>query len=168
MSVRVRFRGYSIDTRVDAVPPQPIRSVRRNATVQLDHLALFRHPDLANYVAEIVALWSRIDSELGAILAYMLKGDVRSSVAMYSALTSSQAQMAALEAAAGVSLPPDDLKLFGAVIKLIKRAGAKRNKLAHWLWAVGRVTRDCRRSSSRRSRDNITAACTYERIRTSD
>ncbi len=116
------------------MPPQPIRSVRRNATVQLDPFALRRHPDLAARVAEIIAVWSRVDSELGGILAYMLKGGARPSIAMYSALTSSAAQMAALEAAARVSLSPDDLGLFRAILVLVKRAGAKRNKIAHWLW----------------------------------
>lgn len=113
------------------MPPQPICSVRRNATASVDHLTLRRHPDLAARVADIIAIWSCIDLQLGAILAFMVKGDVRSSIAMYSALTSSQAQMAVLEAAARISLSPDDLNLFGAVLTLVKRAGAKRNKLAH-------------------------------------
>jgi hypothetical protein len=116
------------------MPPQPLSSVRRNATVRLDPLAPERRPALAGRIATIIAIWSRIDSDLAAILAYMLKGELSAAIAMYSALTSSQAQMAALEAAARVSLADADRPLFGAVLSLVKRAGAKRNRIAHWLW----------------------------------
>ena len=124
------------------MPPQPLRSVRRRATALVDHDALLRHPQLAARIASAIALWARIDAELGAILAFMLKGDVRPSIAMYAALTSSQAQMAALEAAARASLAADDRKLFGAVLVLVKRAGAKRNKIAHWLWGESPEIKD--------------------------
>jgi hypothetical protein len=116
------------------MPPQPVRSVRRNATVLISHEALLRHPKLATSMAYAIAVWSRIDAELGTILAYMLKGDTQAAVAMYAALTSSQAKMDALEAAARVSLVGDDRRLFAAVLILVKRAGAKRNRVAHWLW----------------------------------
>jgi hypothetical protein len=124
------------------MPPQPLRSVRRRATASIDHDALLRHPQLSARIGRAIALWARIDAELGAILAFMIKGDARSSIAMYAALTSSQAQMAALEAAARASLTADDLKLFGAVLVLVKRAGAKRNEIAHWLWGESLEIKD--------------------------
>jgi hypothetical protein len=117
------------------MPPQPIRSVRRNATAIADPAAVRRYPNLATDIAEIVALWSRVDTALGAILAYMLKAGVRASTAMYGAILSSQAQMDALEAAAKATLNKRDFELFGAVMVVIKRAGAKRHKIAHWIWA---------------------------------
>jgi hypothetical protein len=116
------------------MPPQPILRVRRNATANIDPSALRRHPDLAVCIADIVAIWARIDSDLGSALAFMLNGAIRPAVAMYGALTSAQAQMAALEAAARECLSPENLDLFGAVIVLVKQAGAKRNKIVHWLW----------------------------------
>jgi hypothetical protein len=116
------------------MPPQPLRSVRRNATAVGDPAALRRYPALAADLGEIIALWSRIESTLGIALAMMLKAGVRVSVAMYGAILSSQAQMDALEAAARVTLGPEDFRLFGAVLTLVKRAGSKRHKLAHWLW----------------------------------
>jgi hypothetical protein len=64
----------------------------------------------------------------------MLKGGVRASMAMYGAIRSSQTQMAALEAAARTTLQQDDFRLFSAVMTLVKRAGLKRHKVAHWVW----------------------------------
>ena len=53
-----------------------------------------------------------------------------------SALSSSAAQMAALQAAADVALSRERLELFGALLILVKRAATKRNKIAHWLWGT--------------------------------
>jgi hypothetical protein len=117
------------------MPPQPLLKVRRNAkAIANPTVAFHRNPALAVHVAEVIASWARVESQLGTILALMLKGGVRASVAMYGAIRNAQAQLDALEAAAKVTLLPDDLRLFSAVMILVKRAGAKRHKMAHWLW----------------------------------
>jgi len=64
----------------------------------------------------------------------MLNAGVRVSMAMYAAIRNSKIQMDVLEAAARLSLSTEDLELFGAILILVKRAGAKRHKLAHGLW----------------------------------
>jgi hypothetical protein len=77
-----------------------------------------------------------VDAELAGILAFMLRGDTRSAIAMYGTLTSSQAKIRALQAAARAALTRDDLRLFRAILALVRRAAEKRNKIAHWLWGV--------------------------------
>jgi hypothetical protein len=116
------------------MPPQPLRSIRRNATAIADANALARFPAMAAQIGTIVAVWSRVESLLGTVLAFMLKSGIRVSMAMYSVILNSQIQMAVLKAAAKVVLTPDDFKLFSAVLILVNRAGQKRHKLAHWSW----------------------------------
>jgi hypothetical protein len=113
------------------MPPQP---VRHKGTVQIQHDALLRHKELAAALGYAIALWSYIDSELGAILAYMLKGDRRPAIAMYGAFNSFRTKLTALNAAAKSSLDHADLRLFKAVIKLVERGAKKRDMLAHWVW----------------------------------
>jgi hypothetical protein len=124
------------------MPPQPLSRVRPKADAIADPGALRRVPAIAAHVGEIVATWARIESTLGITLAGMLDAGVRASVAIYAAILNSKAQMDALEAAAKVTLEPKDFKLFGAVIILIKRAGSKRHKLAHWLWGYAPEIKD--------------------------
>jgi hypothetical protein len=63
-------------------------------------------------------------------------------MAMYGALTSTQAQMAALQAAAKASLSPEHLELFSALLVVVKRSAVHRNKVAHWLWGISEQVPD--------------------------
>lgn len=115
------------------MPPQPLLSKCRDATLSADYLALRQHPTLAASIAEITATWAQIECNLGVILARMLGAAARASMAMYGALKST-AQMAALQAAADATLTPERLELFGVMIAVVKRAAFKRNRVVHWLW----------------------------------
>jgi hypothetical protein len=117
------------------MPPQPIWSIREDAKATANPNMIRRQPALAVHIAEIIALWSRIETTLGGVLALMLDAGVRPSMAMYGAIQNSRAQMDALEAAAKSVLSEGDFELFGAVMTIIKRAAAKRHKIAHWVWA---------------------------------
>jgi hypothetical protein len=118
------------------MPPQPLLSVRRDATLSVDPLALREHPALSLYIAEITATWAQIDCNLGVILARMLGAAARPSMAMYSALTGASAQRAALRAAAEASLLPAHLEVFKIILLLAKRLGNKRNQIVHGLWGA--------------------------------
>jgi hypothetical protein len=118
------------------MPPQPLLSVRRDAAVNVEPITLRQYPDLARSISDVIATWSQVECNLGVLLARMLGAAARPSMAMYSALSSSAAQMAALQAAADVALSRERLELFGALLILVKRAATKRNKIAHWLWGT--------------------------------
>jgi hypothetical protein len=113
------------------MPPQPLLSVRRDAAVNVEPITLRQYPDLARSISDVIATWSQAECNLGVLLARMLGAAARPSMAMYSALSSSAAQMAALQAAADVALSRERLELFGALLILVKRAATKRNKIAH-------------------------------------
>jgi hypothetical protein len=117
------------------MPPQPLSSKRKiGAHVSLDPIALRKNAPAAAKVAHAIALWARIESTLGTILARMLGGEARPLIAMYEAIRNSQTQIDVLEAAAKVALSPDALELFGALMVLVKQAGKIRHRFAHWLW----------------------------------
>jgi|SRR5579863_9682037 len=120
------------------MPPQTVSSKRRDAEVNLDPIALRRHPELAARIADAIAFWSRIESILGSILGRMLGSQARPSIAMYEAIRSSQVQMDVLEAAANAALSPENLEVFNPLLVAVKHAGAARHKIAHWLWADSR------------------------------
>ena len=116
------------------MPPQPVSSKRRDAKIDLDPIALRRHAELAPRISDVIAYWARIESVLGTILGRMLGTHARPSIAMYEAIRSTQTQMDVLEAAAKVALAPENFEVFSPLMVVVKRAGNKRNKVAHWLW----------------------------------
>lgn len=122
------------------MPPQPLSSIRRDAIAIGDPSVLHRYPAIAVRLGEVIATWARIESTLGYILAIMLKSGVHASMAMYAAILNSRIQLDALEAVARVTLSQSDFEIFGAVITLVKRAGAKRHRLAHWNWGYSPET----------------------------
>jgi hypothetical protein len=125
------------------MPPQPLSSFQSKASVNIGGKALRQHPNLSARIAEIIAYWSSIEASLGRILGRMLGGNARPAIAMYAAIRNSQAQMAALEAAAKEVLDSVDIELFGAVLAVVKRAGGKRHKIAHWIWGEASGVPDC-------------------------
>ncbi len=84
---------------------------------------------------EIISRWSEIDSLLTSTLVTALGGKAEPAIAMLSALTSSQAQLAALQAGIATVLAGERKAIFEAAIILIKKAQKHRHILAHWLWA---------------------------------
>jgi hypothetical protein len=118
------------------MPPQPLTSINRNAKFSADPISIRRYPELAGYISDVIATWGHVECSLGVILARMLGGAARPSMAMYTAIVSTSAQMAALQAAAEEVLSPERLELMGALLIVVKRAAAKRNKIAHWIWGI--------------------------------
>lgn len=65
----------------------------------------------------------------------MLGATARPAAAMFAALTSTQAQMAALRAATDSLVQPREMEMFEIVVSFVGSALKERNRVAHWLWA---------------------------------
>ena len=89
------------------MPPQPLSNVRSTATVFVGASSTtYACPALARLVAEALATWGDIEYQFAGMLTTMLGATAAPAVAMFNALTSSVAQIAALEGAASVALGP--------------------------------------------------------------
>jgi hypothetical protein len=117
------------------MPPQPLSNVKRNARVFSEPVALRRNPELATLIGDVISLWSHIEANLSVVLVRMLEGGVRSGAAMYRAVQSFRAQMAILEAVARITIEPEHVAAFEAVLALVRSVAKKRDKLVHWIWA---------------------------------
>jgi len=84
-----------------------------------------------------MATWADIEYQFGGMLITMLGANAAPAAAMFSALTSSVAQLAALEAAAASVLgaASREYELFGVVMREATRAATHRHRFAHWCWA---------------------------------
>jgi L-alanine-DL-glutamate epimerase-like enolase superfamily enzyme len=120
------------------MPPQPLHSVRPKAKVTVDHVGITDRPELAQLLGTAIAIWAHVESSLAGLLAGILGGKpAETPIAMYSALTSTASQYAALRAAADTALhDSDSKKLFEAIYHLVTRNSNARHKFAHWLWAT--------------------------------
>lgn len=90
----------------------------------------------------VIACWAHIEGDLGSLLARMLKADIATGVAMYQALTSSDAKRAALAAAAAQALPEWQQLLLLAVQKATKASRDQRNDFAHAAWGNAKEVPD--------------------------
>jgi hypothetical protein len=119
------------------MPPQPLSSVRSDARLYVGAGSAIHRPLLAQLVAHAVANWADIGYQLGGMLATMLGADAAPSIAMFYALSSSAAQIAALGAAAESILGRGsrDLEVFELVMLQAKKAATHRHRFAHWPWA---------------------------------
>jgi hypothetical protein len=122
--------------------PQPLSRVRPKAYVLFDPKALTERPELAVLVARAIATWSEIEAQMGAILVRMLGAKAEPALAMFQALTSAPAQLAALDAAAETALPAQDKDLFDAVMVVVRSSAAQRHDLAHRQWGYSEEIKD--------------------------
>jgi len=97
--------------------------------------SLRARPQLAALVSEAIASWADVQFGLGVVLSALTGAGAEQAVAMFLALTSSAAQLAALRAAAEVKLTREELELFQAVMIAVGAVEKQRNKLAHHIWA---------------------------------
>jgi hypothetical protein len=107
-------------------PPQGITMQPDNASKQ---------PELAALVAQAISVWSLVEFTLATALVDMLGARASPAIAMYGALTSSAAQVAALTAAAETALGEREHELFEALMFLYRPLARQRHKFAHWIWA---------------------------------
>ena len=127
-----------------AMAPRPLKSVSKQAIAfAMDREALERKPELAKMAMDTIALWSSIEVRLSSVLVELLGAQARPAMAMFSALTSSQAQMAALTAAAQTVLPAEYAQVFESAMVVVRRAAKLRHKFAHWVWGYSDSFPDC-------------------------
>lgn len=100
-------------------------------------------PEISNAVATIMAIWAEIDMHYGRLLAYFVKGNHLTIMAMYESLRSDEVKMDVLLAAARQSLSVEDYTLIQAIVLSCKTARRQRNIFAHHIYysIVGR--NDC-------------------------
>lgn len=116
--------------------PQPLSSLKRKVPIRLGGLdAADERPELALLAAKVIAVAAELEANMGELLAAMLGNKARPAVQMFHALSSTNAQTAALEAAAEAALPGHELSLFRIIMGMVKRAAKRRNMIAHWNWA---------------------------------
>lgn len=111
--------------------PQPLtKNIERDGSPD----AITRAPELALDIAVITTFWSRVDQQLGLLLAHCLRSSAAIGVEMYNALSSSASQQAVLRAVVSRSLLPDELAAFEKVMKIVKVARSQRNIVVHGIW----------------------------------
>ena len=119
------------------MPPHPLSQVRSDAHVIAGpgSQTFDRRPALTPYIAKIIAEWWYNEANFCTLLTYFLSAEAGPVMAMMQALRSSSAQFDMIEAAASNKLYDPELEAFEAVMKIVRRAASKRNKIAHHLWA---------------------------------
>lgn len=116
------------------MPPQPLSSVNSTTPVLFHPKALTERPELAVLVSRAIAGWSEIEGQMGYMLVRMLGASAEPALAMYSALTSARAQIAATKSAAAAVLDAERLEMFEAVLRIASSVSGKRHHLAHRTW----------------------------------
>jgi len=117
------------------MPPQPLSSVKSDARIIPNPGVLRAQPTLAPLIADVISLWSHIEANLATVLARMLVASAQAGMAMYQAVRSPNAQFDMLKALARETLAPAQLPIFEAAMRLVRRFGRQRDRIAHWLWA---------------------------------
>ncbi|MHB1233898.1 MAG: hypothetical protein ACYCZQ_15135 [Burkholderiales bacterium] len=113
----------------------PLSRVKPKAALSVvPPTAMSERPTLAVKVAEVISIWSAIESEILSIATDILDTDYVAVAAMLGALTSSEAKTAALVAAATEVLNRTDLALFNKVREATKASRNRRNEFAHHIW----------------------------------
>lgn len=137
-------RASSLSIASPVMAPKPLNQLTRKPVGYVTGPdGLHHRPELAKLVMDMIATWSIIEARLSNVLVKLLGAQARPAMAMFSALTSSQAQIAALKAAAITILPPPYRKTFEAAIIVLRRVAKKRHMLAHWIWAYSGTFQEC-------------------------
>lgn len=116
------------------MPPQPLSRVRPLATVLLSPTAIAERPKLGLLVAEAIATYSDIEAQIALVMTRFLSAKAAPALAMFEAITSANAQLAAASAAASTVLDAQDMELFEVVVWITGNVAKDRHKLAHNQW----------------------------------
>jgi hypothetical protein len=94
-----------------------------------------KRPALAAKVAQCISEFSNIETMLPVLLAFMLKSDPKTALAMFGSLENRAAQLRLLNAAAEQVLDEDRFDCWTVLqAKFIKRCMKERDRFAHWAW----------------------------------
>lgn len=111
--------------------PQPIR---RHCDVNLGGITQL--PDHAAALGNIVALSGYLEALLGHLLAYLTGSGAAVTMAMFHAVTSTDAQRAMLVAAAEQMLAGAELEEFRDIMSEFRTRYGERSRLVHNLWGT--------------------------------
>ena len=112
--------------------PNPLIDVQPDGYVTWgDSDELRRNVQLGSSFASAIVAWSGAESYFGPILVQFLGVSSKSLLAVLKTLRSSSAQDQAIDAVAAEKLSGDELRLFRAVIDVVRKKRKKRNQLAH-------------------------------------
>lgn len=104
--------------------------------------ALVLRPKLAAQALQVIAVAAQVEMALSELLIQMLGAHAGPAIGMYSELSSTTAQMAAVRGAARAVLPADRLQILEIVLSIAGRAARERNRLAHWSWGYSVAWKD--------------------------
>lgn len=113
----------------------PVRRPRK------DSGAIFFHPETpfkrrrhAVIAAEILAISSQIDVEVGVLLCRLLGKNAGPTVAMYQSIRNATARENAVVAALSDVLDKEQQKTLRKILSFVESAQKSRHRIAHWLW----------------------------------
>jgi hypothetical protein len=117
--------------------PQPISFFRRKKIViWASHESIERRPELAPYIAQVIAKWGHIEGNICSILAYLLAAEAAPTMAMLQSVRSSSAQIDMIEAAARTKITEEaEIEMFQTVMLLGRKGAQRRHQVAHHIWA---------------------------------
>ena len=121
---------------LDDMCPQPLSRVNPNARYSFTKDGIGAYPNLCARAMEIIHLHSIVEHRWSLILVEVLRADPKTGMAMYQALSSSEARRAALLAAAYAVLTQEDAFLFHACLEAGTPIRRVRNHFAHHLWGT--------------------------------
>lgn len=123
--------------------PKILSDINPDAHIDIKPEALRKYPELATFVIEVIASWSRVDWRMAGLLTLCVKAEFRTVSAMLSVLNSPRAQHDAILAGIEMTVTPDDFKLITATFKTTTEDRKIRDKFAHHMWGVSPDVPDC-------------------------
>lgn len=98
--------------------------------------AMTARPQLAIYIARVVAGWARVEERIGFLIVRLLGAHAHTGMKMYQALASSAAQLAVLRAVARDHLDAELQGEMEAILKVFKSLARRRANIVHGHWYV--------------------------------
>ena len=117
--------------------PRPLKTLKRQCEVfAIGPFSMWREPKLAVLVAGAIAAWSCVEARVSTLVIMIMGAEAKAAIAMLSALTSFQAQSAAIRAVISTKIPKEQHDVFDVVLLELRKTAKRRHKLAHWLWGA--------------------------------
>lgn len=91
-------------------------------------------PHLAYLIPQIIAGWVQVEISLAETFGTYASLGPDVALSVYNAVDNFRAKQAMLDAAAKTVLNEEDLDLYSATMRFVKRRYVTRNEMAHWLW----------------------------------
>jgi hypothetical protein len=92
------------------------------------------NPAIALLAMKVITEWSNVEERISVIFIKMLGANPVPGAAIYSALSGTASQKAAVRGVARVALSPAENDVLEALLSLFTTAAKARNKIAHWIW----------------------------------